>query len=87
MPHSASLPTPLRHSLAGGLILAGLVLQIMRLAGLPVALPVVSVAFWLAVGLLWPDLKRGNRRQATILAGLGVTLLLAAALFLSLIHI
>ncbi len=81
MPHSVFLPTPLRHSLAGGLILAGLVLQIMRLAGLPVALPAVSVAFWLAVGLLWPDLKRGNRRQATILAGLGVTLLLAAALF------
>lgn len=81
MPHSASFPTPLRHAFAGGLILAGLVLQVMRLAGLPVALPVVSVAFWLAVGLLWPDLKRGNRRQATILAGLGVTLLLAAALF------
>ncbi len=81
MPHSASFPTPLRHAFAGGLILAGLVLQVMRLAGLPVALPVVSVAFWLAVGLLWRDLKRGNRRQATILAGLGVTLLLAAALF------
>lgn len=81
MPHSASFPTPLRHAFAGSLILAGLVLQVMRLAGLPVALPVVSVAFWLAVGLLWPDLKRGNRRQATILAGLGVTLLLAAALF------
>jgi len=81
VPHSASFPTPLRHAFAGGLILAGLVLQVMRLAGLPVALPVVSVAFWLAVGLLWRDLKRGNRRQATILAGLGVTLLLAAALF------
>ncbi|MDY7115246.1 hypothetical protein RAN53_02680 [Halomonas sp. SSL-5] len=53
----------------------------MRLAGLPVALPVVSVAFWLAVGLLWPDLRRGNRRQALALAGVGVALLLAAALF------
>ena len=81
MPTMDATPTPLRHAFAGGLILAGLVLQVMRLAGLPVALPVVSVAFWLAVGLLWPDLKRGNRRQATILAGLGVTLLLAAALF------
>lgn len=81
MPTPDATPTPLRHAFAGGLILAGLVLQVMRLAGLPMALPVVSVAFWLAVGLLWPDLKRGNRRQATILAGLGVTLLLAAALF------
>lgn len=73
-------PTPLRHRLAGGLILTGLVLQILRLAGLPVMLPAVSVAFWLAVALLWPDLKRSNRRQASVLAGVGVTLLLAAAL-------
>ncbi|HSH57966.1 MAG TPA: hypothetical protein VK965_08475, partial [Halomonas sp.] len=72
--------TPLRHRLAGGLILTGLVLQVLRLTGLAVMLPAVSVAFWLAVTLLWPDLKRGNRRQATLLAGVGVALLLAAAL-------
>ncbi|MEQ5802459.1 hypothetical protein [Halomonas sp. H10-9-1] len=52
----------------------------MRLAGVPVPLPAVSVAFWLAVGLLWPDMKRSNRRQASILAGLGLLLVLAAAL-------
>lgn len=73
--------TPRRHVLAGGLILMGLALQVMRLAGLPVMLPAVSAAFWLAVGLLWPDMKRSNRRQAAVLAGLGLALLLAAALF------
>ena len=76
-------PTPstpsLRHACAGGLILVGLGLQVLRLAGLPIALPAVSYAFWLAVLLLWPDLKRGNRRQAGILAGLGLALALVAA--------
>jgi hypothetical protein len=74
-------PTSLRHAIAGGLILTGLALQVLRLAGLPIALPAVSYAFWLAVVLLWPDLKRGNRRQAGILAGLGMALALVAALF------
>ncbi|QTF94465.1 MAG: hypothetical protein J5F18_13045 [Halomonas sp. BM-2019] len=66
--------------MAGSLILAGLALQVLRLAGLPVALPAVSYAFWLAVLLLWPDLKRSNRRQAGALAGLGLALVLVAAL-------
>ena len=78
---SPAPPTSLRHAIAGGLILTGLVLQVLRLAGLPIALPAVSYAFWLAVVLLWPDLKRGNRRQAGILAGLGMALALVAALF------
>ena len=78
---SPATPTSLRHAIAGGLILAGLVLQVLRLMGLPIALPAVSYAFWLAVVLLWPDLKRGNRRQAGILAGLGMALALVAALF------
>ena len=80
MPTPDATPTPLRHALAGPLILAGLGLQVLRLAGLPVALPAVSLAFWLATLLLWPDLRRGNRRQATVLAGLGLGLLLVAAL-------
>ncbi|PWV68673.1 MULTISPECIES: hypothetical protein [unclassified Halomonas] len=78
---SPAPPTSLRHAIAGGLILTGLALQVLRLAGLPIALPAVSYAFWLAVVLLWPDLKRGNRRQAGILAGLGMALALVAALF------
>ncbi|MGJ7461949.1 hypothetical protein ACR80S_12680 [Halomonas sp. MA07-2] len=69
-----------RQALAGGLILIGLALQVLRLAGLPIALSAVSSAFWLAVLLLWPDLKRGNRRQAGILAALGLALALVATL-------
>lgn len=73
-------PPSLRHALAGGLILAGLALQVMRLAGLPVALGAVSLSLWLAVVLLWRDLGRRNRLQAGALAGTGIALLLAAAL-------
>ncbi len=73
-------PPSLRHALAGGLILAGLALQVMRLAGLPVALGAVSLSLWLAVVLLWRDLGRRNRLQAGTLAGTGIALLLAAAL-------
>ncbi len=74
-------PSPsLRHALAGGLILTGLALQVMRLAGLPVALGAVSLSLWLGVVLLWRDLGRRNRLQAGALAGTGLVLLLAAAL-------
>ncbi len=77
---SPSAPVSLRHALAGGLILAGLALQVMRLAGLPVALGAVSLSLWLGVVLLWRDLGRRNRLQAGALAGTGLSLLLAAAL-------
>ncbi len=83
LPPSSPIPSSTispRQTLAGGLILLGLALQVLRLAGLQIALPAVSYAFWLAVLLLWPDLKRGNRRQAGILAGLGLALALVAAL-------
>ncbi len=78
MPAPTPPPISLRHALAGGLILGGLLLQVMRFAGLPVALPAVSYAFWLAVALLWIDLGQRNRRQAGALAGIGLALLLAA---------
>lgn len=70
--------TALRHTLAGGLIFAGLLLQVMRLAGLPITLSAVSYAFWLAMGLLWLDLGQRNRSQAEVLAGAGLALLLTA---------
>lgn len=70
--------TLLRHVLAGGLILTGLLMQLLRLAGLPLALSAVSYAYWLAMGLLWLDLDQLNRRQAEVLAGAGLALLLAA---------
>lgn len=73
-------PPSLRHACAGNLILAGLALQVLRLAGLPVALGAVSLSLWLAVVLLWRDLGRRNRLQAGALAGTGIALLLAAAL-------
>jgi len=73
-------PPSLRHACAGTLILAGLALQVLRLAGLPVALGAVSLSLWLAVVLLWRDLGRRNRLQAGALAGTGIALLLAAAL-------
>ncbi|MFC2991570.1 hypothetical protein [Halomonas tibetensis] len=82
-PSSSLIPSSTispRQALAGSLILLGLALQVLRLAGLPIALPAVSYAFWLAVLLLWPDLKRGNRRQAGILAGLGLVLTVVAVL-------
>lgn len=75
---SKSQEIPLRHALAGALILLGLIFQILRLTGLPVAFSLVSYTFWLAVGLLWCDLDQRNRRQAGSLAGVGFSLLLAA---------
>ncbi len=81
-PLSPASPLSLRHALAGVLILAGLLFQVMRLAGLPVALGAVSLSLWLGVALLWRDLGRRNRLQAGALAGTGLALLLAATLFL-----
>ena len=69
---------PLRHCVAGALVLIGLLLQLFRLGGFPVPLSLVSCAFWLAVGLLWFDLEQRNRRQAGVLAGAGLAFLTAA---------
>ncbi|PMR71850.1 hypothetical protein [Halomonas heilongjiangensis] len=74
----SATPPPLRHALAGHLILAGLVLQVLRFAGVPLLPHLVSYGFWLAVLLLWPELPRRTRRQAGALAGLGLGLLVVA---------
>lgn len=76
---TASSPSP-RTALAGLLLLAGLALQILRLAGLDLALHWVSYACWLAVLLLWRDIPRRTRWQAGSLAAIGLGLLLAARL-------
>ncbi|MFI0474123.1 hypothetical protein ACGLWX_15520 [Halomonas sp. HMF6819] len=73
-----SRTTSLRHIMAGGLILVGLLFQLLRLAGVPLDLSTVSYAFWLAMGLLWWDLGKRNRRQATVLAGAGFIFLVLA---------
>ncbi|WP_258364149.1 hypothetical protein [Halomonas sp. LBP4] len=78
MTDSDASPPPFRHALAGGLTLAGLVLQVLRFAGLPIAPQPVSYGFWLAVLLLWPNLPRRTRRQAGALAGIGLGLLIVA---------
>ncbi|WP_046080215.1 hypothetical protein [Halomonas sp. HG01] len=69
----------LRHALAGLAILVGLLSRIAGLAWLPAAEALTGPALWLGTALLWPDLPRRNRRQAGLLAGIGVGLLLFAA--------
>ncbi|WP_136247634.1 hypothetical protein [Halomonas borealis] len=69
-----------RHALAGLAILAGLLSRIIGLGGYPAAEALTGPALWLGAALLWPDLPRRNRRQAELLAGLGIVLLLIAAL-------
>lgn len=70
-----------RHALAGGLILAALMLQVGRFAGLPLSPHWVSYGFWIAVVLLWSDLPRRTRRQSGILAGIGLLLLVVARIY------
>jgi hypothetical protein len=73
----AGLASP-RHTLAGVLILASLVLQVGRFAGLALSPHWVSYGFWIAVVLLWLDLPRRTRQQSGILAGIGLLLLVLA---------
>lgn len=88
-PGSSALASPLitpRRTLAGVLILVGLVLRIAQIAGLELAssagdsqaLNPVGYALWSGVILLWPDLPHRSRLQAGALAGVGIALLLIA---------
>ncbi|MBB3140038.1 hypothetical protein [Halomonas organivorans] len=70
-----------RHALAGLAIFVGLLSRIASLAWLPEAGALTGPALWLGTALLWPDLPRRNRRQAGLLAGIGIGLLLFAAFF------
>ncbi|MBY5931082.1 MULTISPECIES: hypothetical protein [Halomonas] len=69
---------PLRHRLAALLLLTGLAMQVASM--LAPWLPSVSVSlpFWLASALLWPDIPRRNQWQAGVLALLGVLFLAVA---------
>lgn len=79
MPSTVRLPTSSeRRALAGLLLLLALGLQILRLAGFGPGVHWVSYACWLAVALLWRDIPRRPRRQASVLALIGIGLLLAA---------
>ncbi|MGB8711760.1 MAG: hypothetical protein WCD50_01365 [Onishia taeanensis] len=64
-----------RQRLAGLVIALGLALQIVRLAGVSNVAPLVGVAFWLAITLLWADMPTRNRRQVGALAVIGAALL------------
>ncbi len=76
----AHTPSPLapRHALAGGLILAGLVTQILTFTGLVTWEHLVGYCLWLATALLWKDLPRRTSRQAGLLAAIGLVLLVLA---------
>ncbi|WP_240454139.1 hypothetical protein [Halomonas sp. NO4] len=78
MSDPATPSTSPRHALAGALILAGLVLQILHFAGLSPLPHLVGYALWLATALLWRDIPRRTRWQAGALAAIGLTLLLVA---------
>ncbi|MBB3229597.1 hypothetical protein [Halomonas stenophila] len=67
-----------RHALAGLAILVGLLSRIASLAWWPAIEALTGPALWLGTALLWPDLPRRNRRQAGLLAGIGLGLLLVA---------
>lgn len=79
MPETATPPASSRHALAGVLILAGLLLQILGFAGLSPLPHGVGYALWLATGLLWRDIPRRTRWQAGALATIGLALLVTAA--------
>lgn len=76
----AHTPPPLvpRHALAGGLILAALVAQILKFGGIAPVVHLVGYCLWLATALLWKDLPRRTRRQAGLLAAIGLGLLVLA---------
>jgi len=67
-----------RRALAGGLVLAGLLLQVAQFTALFPLPHAVGYCLWLATALLWVDIPKRTRRQAGILAGLGLGLLVLA---------
>ncbi|QJQ96950.1 hypothetical protein HIO72_01080 [Halomonas sp. PA5] len=70
-----------RQACAGFIILGGLLWQILLFTGAPLSPLPVGYALWLAVLLLWRDIPTRTRRQAGILAGLGLGMLLVASLY------
>ncbi|SHE80555.1 hypothetical protein SAMN02745148_01204 [Modicisalibacter ilicicola DSM 19980] len=78
------MPTPAsfvpRHALAGLLILAGLLLQVLGFTDFVSVPHLVGYAFWLATLLLWRDIPQRTRLQAGVLAGLGLAMLLVTDL-------
>ncbi|MCE9665068.1 hypothetical protein LY622_16690 [Halomonas sp. M5N1S17] len=69
-----------RHTLAGTLILLGLLLQILGFVDLLPLPHLVGYSFWLATALLWPDTPLRTRWQAGVLAAIGLGLLVLARL-------
>jgi hypothetical protein len=74
-----SSPMPLRHALAGVLILLGLVQQILAFTGTVLLPHGVGYALWLATLLLWRDIPYRTRYQAGALAIIGLGMLLTAS--------
>ncbi|MCE8014730.1 hypothetical protein HOP62_01405 [Halomonas sp. MCCC 1A17488] len=68
----------MRHALAGGLILLGLVQQILAFAGIVLLPHGVGYVLWMATLLLWRDIPRRTRWQAGALAAIGLGLLILA---------
>ncbi|WP_232455175.1 hypothetical protein [Oceanisphaera avium] len=66
------------RSLAGLLILLGMVLVAANVLGFNVSNSVAGTSYWLAAALLWNGLSQRNRRQASVLIGLGVSCLVAS---------
>ena len=63
---------------AGGLLLLGLLVQVVGFTGAFAAAQGVSYLLWAAVVLLWRDIPRRSRRQAGVLSALGATMLVVA---------
>lgn len=80
MSDTALSPVSYRHSVAGALILVGLLLQILSFADLSPLPHLVGYALWLATALLWRDIPQRTRWQAGALAVIGMTLLVTAKL-------
>ena len=70
--------TTLRHALAGTLILLGLLLQVFSFAGFVPIPNGVGYALWLGTLLLWRDIPRRTRWQASALVIIGLGSLLLA---------
>lgn len=70
--------TTRRQRVAGGLLLLGLLVQVVGFTGAFAAAQGVSYLLWAAVVLLWRDIPRRSRRQAGVLSALGATMLVVA---------
>ncbi|UDM05760.1 hypothetical protein LG409_10075 [Halomonas sp. NyZ770] len=70
--------TTRRQRVAGGLLLLGLLMQVVGFTGAFAAAQGVSYLLWAAVALLWREIPRRSRRQAGVLSALGATMLVVA---------